>query len=79
MVDHWLGLRCGDGGLKCVAPWPQIFDDAKSISSMDLAEGQERGEPTGAKGDSVLEYSIRVNAKAILEGEGMDQWVKNWA
>lgn len=78
MIDAYIGSKCGDGTLKCVAPWPQIFDDAKSTSSMNLPEGEKVGEPTGAKGDSVLEYSIRVNADRIRKGKGMEEWIRNW-
>ncbi len=78
MIDTYIGTKCGDGTLNCVAPWPQIFDDAKNTSSMNLPEGEKVGEPTGAKGDSVLEYSIRVNADRIRKGKGMEEWIRNW-
>lgn len=78
MIDTYIGTKCGDGSLKCVAPWPQIFDDAKSTSSMDLPKGEVVGEPQGAKGDSTLEYSIRVNDEKIRLGKGVEEWLPNW-
>lgn len=88
MVDTWLGTKCGDGTLNCVAPWPQIFDDAKSASSSHGRDEEEKekgrkrsipkGEPNGPKWDSVLEYSMRVNADLIRAGGGMNEWVRNW-
>ena len=78
MIDTYIGSKCGDGTLKCIAPWPQIFDDAKSTSSMNLPVGETVGEPKDAKGDSTLEYSIRVNADMIREGKGEEAWIRNW-
>lgn len=108
MIDTWIGSKCGDGTLRCVAPFPQIFDDAKryvtlpkcfvftswpegkeyqpltpkrdhSTSNVDLSENDQVGEPVDqGKAESVLQYSIRVNAEKVREGKGVEEWEWNW-
>lgn len=74
-VDLFLSRRCGDGTLKCVAPWPPIMCDGGHISNMGTHEGERNGRMTGGR---TLQYSARVNADRIREGKGIDDWQRNW-
>lgn len=74
-VDVFLSHKCGNGTVKCVAPWPQIVCNTGDTPK----KGEHNGEAAERKKDGqVLQYSTKVNADKIREGKAMDEWQRNW-
>ena len=74
IIDLYIGRKCDDGSLKCIATYPQIFSMAEGKSSM----GDASVLGTEGTGGKTLQYSTRVNAKYIQEGRPMRDWVRKW-
>lgn len=75
MVDVFISRKCGDGTLKCIAPWPAIICDDSDKSDMGDHKDEGLREPTGGR---ILQYSTRVNTERIGEGKGTEEWKSNW-
>ena len=74
MMDLYIGRKCGDRSLKCIATYPHVFSMAEGKSSM----GDVSVLGTEGTGGKTLQYSKRVNAKYIQEGGPMRDWVRKW-
>ena len=69
------------GDMNCVGVWPQVFTASGSASNIERPE--EDLVPAAENPDEIvpgptLQYSARVNAKAILRGLGRDRWHPEW-